>query len=297
MSIFIKSVIFVGLISSIVSASPFSWIANKTRSATGYIKGHFNSYCDHVGEAVIENQCGARPVSKKLDVRIRSILKKIGFKHHDTLNIRQIARVAMFSGIGDHNAFVIHLGPLPRYMYVNESWFWTLSDEEQEFLIAHETMHLVYHHSTKKILFALVSAIGITIGFQYIRDYVKTTAFNDYIQDWWSELYLLVPISIGFSQIAFSRFCERQADMEAARALGTADGGCMLMNNFEEYLQELDAELPQRPDLVEKRKSDREWYGSHPTCETRKNYLKNMKLAKRKVVSRKRVGVGEQEGH
>ena len=279
MNYVIASLFLSTLFSSFLCASPVSWV----RSATSYVRTSFNNHCDRAGETLIENNCGACPVSKKLEKKIRALLYKIGFAHYDTIKIKQIARIAMFSGIGDHNAFVIHLGPLPRYLYVNEEWLLTLSEEEQEFLIAHETMHLVYNHSIKKILFAIGSLVGFGIAFVMLRDYIKSTEYNYISNGVWNDLFVAVPIAAGFSQLAYSRFCERQADTAAARALGTSAGGCVLMDNFEQYIQDLDAELPQRPDLVAQRQSDREFYGSHPTCRARKKYLQEMKLEKTKV--------------
>lgn len=217
---------------------------------------------------------GSNPLSPDVDVEVRGILKSINFSGADTIRLRQLSGVGM-GVFGDKNALAFGLIGLPKYIFVAEEWFKTLSYDQKSFLIAHEVAHITQHHGELKI--------GVTF---LLNGFYKNCLAHQEPESIKRFSPLLQLLSVAYPLLLISRITETLADDSALRATNALDGGVSLMNAWKENGIKNDSELPQWKILKWIRKITYRYFTTHPTFEDRIDYLQKLdrKLSVEKLV-------------
>lgn len=200
-------------------------------------------------------------VSEELELYIRGIIKEMGMEDYN-IEIRSMSNEAKRK-FGRMNAFVMPAFKSRtrlNYLFISEDWFKSLPDQEQKALIGHELTHIKANHLPKKILFALATyAAGSFVAGQIEKlNKAFPPATKQVVSpETWSEIEVLsnpsfvnrfrwnneetVRIFLGYSMLAtwfipinawFSRKCEKESDIEGAKALGCARGAAELWQRF-----------------------------------------------------------------
>lgn len=225
--------------------------------------------------------CGIHDASPEVTDEIKTILRSIHVEDVDSIHIKRLSIIGRRI-YGEKNAFVWTYPGFPRFLYISEDWFKTLSPEEKRFIIGHEGMHLKLNHIPARLKAYGLSITGATLsgcGFGYL---LHTVIYPNHGK---------LPSIIGGTYAGFVtlnifqsfllkmyREQELEADRESALALQCIEGGCKFFDALQQNEDAIEAELPQRPYLVNMRKQMR-LNMTHPTNEARKNALIALKNA------------------
>lgn len=242
----------------------------------------------------IESYLGARTISEENETYIRNILHEIQLPDAGSVRIRQLSKAALMR-MTEKNACVVTIDRLPRYFYVNESWLNNLTEDEKQFLLLHEAMHLKLNHSqqlaeTIKTVSVLPGIFGTVYAGLLKASVLKFELKNEIIQfDLDTQLlkgaFISLLISAGCSELArrylihVQQKHELEADAGAVVHMLSTEGAQGIFHQFDEQEKAFDADLPQHPDLVERRKKLLEILhanDAHPTNEKRLAHVKQV---------------------
>ncbi|CDK30146.1 M48 family metallopeptidase [Candidatus Babela massiliensis] len=175
---------------------------------------------------------------------------------------------------GQNNAFVSFSNA-----YFSKSFLDKLSQDQKEFLIAHELMHIKNQHTLKMI--AVTSGCALTTGLlsYYISKYIDKNYLKTYknklpkkFQNLLSSNLVLSPGLLAmsaFTLTCYSRFNEKQADRDAALNLGDIKGGVKLLELFKSNHNKPSNRLFNYVNS---------WFGTHPSSNERIELLKKLKI-------------------
>lgn len=172
------------------------------------------------------------PVHEK---QVREIAQKLGITH--TVHIRKMNAQSL-QQLGYHNAFAyfphfLNIFPLgdQAFMYISEGFFEDLNEQEQDFLIGHELVHIKQEHTKYAPVICLVLFIFITVGVWLLR---KKFAFLRY---WMASigLWLVLMWIINLGHLSYRRHIEREADIHSLERLETHNG---MLKIIERWMRE-----------------------------------------------------------
>ncbi len=224
---------------------------------------------DFMIDAMTLEYMGNRPVSSEIDQRIRKILEQAGIEDVENVRVRRFSALAM-----RENACVIEVFGV-RYVYVDEDWFVKLSIEEQEFIIAHETMHLKHKHVNTRIrnaIAVLLLPIVIKEVLKVVSDKYQIASigmdkvYRDFLIDMGSVGLQFICI---FNLFKHARSQELEADREAAKLLNNTNGGKAFFQALGEYYKQVESQLSQQDFLKKKRAFFAKLFATHPAPEDR----------------------------
>lgn len=299
MNFFLKKAVLSVITFLTLSTTPIAYAASdsvskakENQSLWQKIKAKVRAFNEELAYRQWASFYGDKDVCPEIDAYIRAILTDLKFENVNEIRIKKLSKIAMYNGMGEKNACAITLWGMPRYIYINEDWFKTLSEEKKQFLIRHEAMHLKCNHSNKRIKAALISIVPVCIAhaaelWLFLKNYKKDDpAYGESVailkkstlkKMLYLEGFAFISLLVGQYFInEMIRKQEYEADALAVHSLGNCDGACQLFEEFEQYEQELDLELPQRADLVLKRKLIRDHYSTHPSNQDRIVHVKKI---------------------
>jgi Zn-dependent protease with chaperone function len=171
----------------------------------------------------------------------RSFVKKIRFKVFKCHHPAGTASEAFFS-----NLILLY------------SDFFDFNVEEQTAILAHELAHLYGKHLQKQLLFIAAISVGFCLYYYAVCESFVTNKVYRCMN--------LVGTDVGvfLASRRFANWQERRADLEAARRLGSAKG---LISVFEK-VKKLSREYG-----LATSSCWQDWFGTHPSLDTRIKYL------------------------
>jgi len=245
---------------------------------------------EYMAAAFWTSSLGDLDVKEEIDREIRAILKEIGLENVNEIRIKRLSKLIQYNGVGEKNAIATGLIGLPRYIFVNEEWWVTLTPEKKRFLIGHEGMHLKCNHGDKKmgLSIACVTLASFALLKAELDSFRAPGLFDEDVALPHFYRHLCVGALVAGMVVIpwFSKRCEYEADAEAVKALGCYEGAYAFFDEMCEYKEALYAELSQRPEFVEARRRAEEQVLTHPTHAQRiaqiqalEQKLKNEQLA------------------
>ena len=259
---------------------------SKPHCELSQIKNLFRTMNDFMGSEWF----GYHKISQHNEQFIEAIIKELGMDDY-CIEIRQMSKYAEYI-FGHLNAFVMPSIFFNKkshsYLYLAEDAFNLLSNNAKEALIKHELMHLKYDHVRKLVNFNTVSGMGLClinfIAQQYIaykkdqnQIYEKTAKFAQ------GSIPAVLYVGWLLSKAKFSRLCEKEADIEAAKT----------MKDSRDFISIIDALDEEYGEVESKFKIKRIYYAvckillspigyiahllsTHPTLEQRRTYIENL---------------------
>ena len=222
---------------------------------------------EDVFDFLFTERLGYTEVSKETENFVRSLQKELGMQN-ERIRIKRMSHFAEKTMMGKRNACVHSFSNL---MIIGEKWFNTLSEPEKRALIGHELMHLKKHHQGKQLILALsTTAIANLLTNEIAEKMSSQTSVSPHRRlgnVLLVQMLLAIPNAILTSW--YSRQCEREADILAARQLKCSSGGVQL---FKRLLDE--AVDPQSRFAFKRFLAN--LFASHPCCEERIKYLQEL---------------------
>lgn len=210
---------------------------------------------------------GSNSVSVDVDAEVREILTSIKFPYADTIRLRQLSCAGMCI-FGDKNALAFGIIGLPKYIFIAEEWYKTLTYDQKRFLLAHEAAHITKHHVEFKFGFGMVLRSLYNNALNKIHPALPA---NQRTANILNEIIAFGMIL--YPTILFSRMTEMHADYEGLQAVQSADGAIAMMNTWKSDREHFDSELPQWKILKWLRTITYKYFTTHPTWENRIAYL------------------------
>ncbi|MEX0940534.1 MAG: M48 family metallopeptidase [Candidatus Babeliales bacterium] len=176
---------------------------------------------------------GFKSISKENEQFIRAIIHELEMDNY-CIEIRRMSNHAQ-QIVGRMNAFVTYSFKKEEhaYMFISEEWFETLSENEKQALVRHELMHLKYDHVSRKQILA-----GLVLCSYYYFIYKVFFDYQSFQINKTSKIMYKSSPFIFFTSLLllckFSRFCEKQADIQAAKTVSDKQGFINLFKKFKE---------------------------------------------------------------
>ncbi len=215
---------------------------------------------------------GQEKLDEKNEDFIKSMIKRFKMDNFN-INIFKMNNHSL-QKIGHDNAFASF-----NNAYFSKSFLDKLTQDQKEFLIAHELMHIKNQHTLKMI--AVTSGCALTTGLlsYYVSKYIDKNYLKTYknrlpkkFQNLLSSNLLLSPVLLATSKLAlsaYSKFNEKQADRDAALNLGDIKGGVKFLELFESDHNEHKNKLFNYVSS---------WFDTHPSSYERIELLKKLKV-------------------
>lgn len=233
---------------------------------------------------------GYKGVAVETEQYIRQIIKQMDMKNYN-IEIRSMSNFAKRL-LDRMNTFVmpsLFVRSELNYLFVSEEWFNSLPEPEKRALISHEMIHIRNNHMSKTMLLFIIATylsryIKIILNKNKIKYEYKIENYGYF--DKVCKPYSFSVIDIFCTTILswFSRKQEKEADIEGAKTIKTADGAVQLWKRYIKEKEDPDSRFAFRR-LLNKiivRPCNHIYHvinGTHPTYRERKKYMK--KLAKK----------------
>ena len=182
-------------------------------------ESRYSKYIDIILEQTAM-QYGTEPLEPAHEAFIQSIIQELGITKK--IIIRKMSRLGI-TLYGRKNACAL----FDRYLFVGESFFKELSEEEKRFLIGHELAHLMRNHALTRsvMLFSLLCISGIisTALALKLQSTYRLSRTPSIITGILAFAFFNRIGSIG--NMMLSRHQEKEADFISVSHLQTAQGG------------------------------------------------------------------------
>jgi Zn-dependent protease with chaperone function len=169
------------------------------------------------------NELGTELACPEVCDFVAAIQKELGLENH-CIEVRKFSPQA----IEKEKTVAMVMGR--HHLFVYESLFLSLTQEEQRFIIGHELIHLRNKHVDKTLASAALSGFAtMAAGIQSVYALEKLCLVSTSL----CPLLYTASIVAGvyasvYTYGAISRYYEKEADMCAAKELKCADGGMVL---------------------------------------------------------------------
>ena len=173
---------------------------------------------------------GLGSISTEDEQLVKALKEKAGITRE--VPIRNMSTLAKLI-FGFENGFVFSPGIFDR-MYLNKEWLSELSQSEKEFLIAHELMHVKHRDVFYAILAKLLKDKGDK---RAMGDQAANQPYSlrrDLGLDRTPAQHAVVTATIVLHNLV-KRICEKRADFDAVKLLGTGEGGSKLLSGVREF--------------------------------------------------------------
>ncbi len=237
--------------------------ANTMRAMDSQIIARPFSTHENILDFLFFEPLGYTRASEENEQFIRNIQHEMGM---DSWNIatRRLSNYAMRL-VGRENTFVISTPGL-HYLFISQDWFDSLSQQERRFLIGHELSHLQKYHTLKRI--------GAGIVLSYTTGLLSDLLTSDSSPETKTMINRLTTVGTLIATAYLSRCQEKEADLNAARSLHAAAGGISLFDRFQRECVDPESRFALRRIITTINKIPGTlFYATHPSLETRKNYL------------------------
>lgn len=194
---------------------------------------------------VVDIVFGAEDASEELQKEVKDYCKKIGITH--SIPVKKMSTFARLYN-GYENAFVQSPGILDR-MYVNEKWLQEeLSPEEKNFQLARELARAKHRDSlSAQGISAFINLLQLYIASKLLKsseaEEIKHPTFSEKALHWTKIYFLrrLLGLPFDILRAKYSRYTQKEADLEAFHTGATAQGGIELIKKMRnESLQPTD---------------------------------------------------------
>lgn len=229
----------------------------------------------------VENVFGAVRVDHAVEQELYALLAESGIQDWQSVRIRQLSSPVMRL-IGTKNACVIEVDGI-KYLYVNQAWFVTLSEQQKRFIVFHEASHLLLgHYRTRSLVRnSLILGVAVTIGAagRLFGQCLQQALTQDHID---RKYFLMGTILSGVSTATgivaalvvpyVVRKQEFEADAHAVKLSKETQGARELFNQWKEDERLCDLEFPQTEELISLRKQIKQIqkkFQSHPDYDER----------------------------
>lgn len=215
---------------------------------------------------------GQEKLDKKNEDFIKDMINRFKMNNFN-INIFKMNNPSL-QKFGQNNAFASFSN-----VYFSKSFLDKLAQDQKEFLIAHELMHIKNQHTLKMI--AVTSGCALTTGLlsYYISKYIDKNYLKPYknklpkkFQNLLSSNLIVAPGLLAMSAFTlrcYSRFNEKQADRDAALNLGDIKGGVKLLELFKSNHKQ------PRNRLFNYLNN---WFDTHPSSNERIELLRQLKI-------------------
>ena len=143
---------------------------------------------------------------------------------------------------------------------MSEEWFETLSEQEKQALVRHELMHLKQGHTIKKQQFGILVIVGALI--------LSALANKS------ASITLSFPWLLLLRK--YSRSCEKEADIEAAKTMLDKQGLINLFENMKAEIENPESKFRIKRFISNLLKPISKLFGTHPEFDERIDYIKNL---------------------
>ena len=122
-------------------------------------------------------------------------------------------------------------------LFNSEEWFDSLTELEKQALVRHELMHLKCNHGRKKFTLCMVNLafLGLIYYLLVPKDIPETSVVEKSIG--FGGFYASV-LGVAAVNAKYSRMCEKEADLEAAKSMRNKQGFIDLFNNFKDHTED-----------------------------------------------------------
>jgi Zn-dependent protease with chaperone function len=214
---------------------------------------------------------------------IKTIFEKMSVKLHPT-KLFSSKNFGFNAGVARDQTIII-----------GEELLKTCSPQEVEFVIGHELGHVLNNHHIKKLLVTLV-ALGVSIALPLGIERLSERLKKDYPEATYPKIHTIIssiqkvstfitenPLLsyLFYKQINayFSRYCEKEADLTAAKKIGHAAGGISFFENLltKKYTNTRSlSRLRYLNPFYWHSMIEHAFFSSHPDHTTRIDYLKKL---------------------
>lgn len=244
------------------------------------LKNFIRTFDDFTGT----ERLGFQALTEHNERFIRTIVHDLDMDDY-CIEIRGMSNLAQHM-VGRLNAFVIPSLLFDKkshaYLFISEDWFDTLSEQEKQALIRHELMHLKQNHGAKKGRFSLLSGISLYILNSIIKNALMHRNNSHPLEVKVSSMMCdacpkILFVSWFMLVSKYSRLCEQEADIEAAKTMHDVQGFIDLFKDFKEGTQDPDSKFRIKRFFDTVCKPIQKLFSSHPELDDRIAYIEHLK--------------------
>lgn len=229
------------------------------------------TYLQNYTATSAQTKFGKQRLAEQYEQMIRSIADRMGIQEQFTVRKMNTYSTQV---MGYHNAFALQpllFGFIPvglsPFMFVSEGFFEDLSQQEQEFLIGHELIHIERAHVRYfNLIYYLLLVIVIAVWF-LLRRKIRSMCGK---KVWLYPVATFIMLfccsdALNVAGLAYKRSIEYEADSTSVALLNSYDGGMALIKRWQKEFR-----MPLHND----------WWGlfsDHPSCHERIAYFSQVK--------------------
>lgn len=240
-----------------------------------YVPVFYRPLAQYAQKAIGE-QFGASPIAPVYEEKIKALAQQMNIKQ--PIIIRKMNAQAM-QVFGYHNLFVIfhrfmYLFPLvdTPFLFVSETFFEELTEQEQIFIIGHELTHAKEHHLRYFFLWYFLFSILLFASFWYLLIFpYLIPVLHKRLQSNYYGITIMCflctyIVCTTIMSCMYRRHIEWQADDHSLTLFSAHAGGIDYMNRIQKECGDIPA-MALCGGL----------FTTHPSCAERRNYFKQHK--------------------
>jgi Zn-dependent protease with chaperone function len=197
-------------------------------------------YCMRdVSDFIMWESYGFHAISEANQLYINGIIHELGMDDY-CIEMRGMSNAAQFA-VGRINAFVVPSlfsdKKSHAFLFISEEWFDSLTELEKQALVRHELMHLKCNHGRKKFTLGMVNLAFLCL-MQYLlipKDIQEASVVKKTVG--FGGFYVSA-LGVALVNAKYSRMCEKEADLEAAKSMHNKQGFIDLFNNFKDHTED-----------------------------------------------------------
>jgi Zn-dependent protease with chaperone function len=223
---------------------------------------------------------GFQAVSASNELFIRKVADSLNMDDY-CIEIRGMSNFAQRK-FGRINAFVIPSILFSKrshaYLFISEDWFNTLPDEQKQALVRHELMHIKHNHMRKRLRFFIV--IHLLFSFLRIKmpDIVTRSQLVSQEKVFTTSIasMMLVNCIQGFLMLKYSRSCEKEADIKAAKSMHNKQAFIGLFSHMKENIEDPVSKFVIKRFIHRLLKPIKRLLSTHPDFDERIGYIEKL---------------------
>lgn len=224
---------------------------------------------------------GYHALSEKNQLYITAIIHELAMDDY-CIEMRGMSNAAQ-AVVGRINAFVVPSAYFNKkshaFLFISEEWFDSLSELERQALVRHELMHIKCDHTQRKLKLGMAN-LALLIVLTYGMGAVENDAIKGLLAVGWCATI----IGSIFVHPKFSRMCEKEADIEAAKTMQDKQGFIDLFNYMKDHSEDPESRFAIKRVfahavewLFTPPKKVVELFDSHPSLDERIAYISELK--------------------
>ena len=186
---------------------------------------YYESFMRSFWDFIAFESHGFHAVKESTQQYINAIIHKLGMDDY-CIEMRGMSNAAQHAA-GRMNAFVVPSvfgGQSHALLFICEEWFESLPEEEKQGLVRHELMHIKCNHKSQKFVFLSLTFAMVIPFYIWCINTIENPTLSTKEKVPGIASYAAAIFAAILANAQFSQFCEKEADIKAAKTMKDKQG-------------------------------------------------------------------------